>query len=214
MKTSPICILLILLCCLGTTGCESIPLQDEPPPYVPQNHRGEARLPETVRRVLLMPVAGAAGVGPETLRDLDGVLLKALQQQNRFEVVQLSREECRRRFGREALNSSATLPLGLMEELSAHYAAEALLFVDLTVHRAYRPQVLGLRAKLALASDVRLLWVFDEVVSAENPSVAASVRRRFVRPRDPVDLSPVALQSPGRFATFAAETMFGTLPAR
>jgi hypothetical protein len=214
MKPGPIALILILLCCLVTTGCESIPLQDPLPPYVPQNYRGEAKLPETVRRVVLMPVAGASDIGSETLRELDAVMLKALQKQNRFEVVQLSRDECRRRYGHEALNSSAALPTDLMEQLSKHYAAEALLFVDLTVHQPYRPQVLGLRSKLALASDVHLLWTFDEVVSAENPLVAASVRQHFQRLREPVDLSPVALQSPSRFATFVAETMFGTLPPR
>ena len=39
-----------------------------------------------------------------------GVVVAALQAENRFEVVALSREDCRRRFRVEALASSAALP--------------------------------------------------------------------------------------------------------
>jgi len=39
----------------------------------------------------------------------------------------------------------------------------AVLFVDLTVYRAYRPLALGLRGKLARLDEPRVIWTFDNV---------------------------------------------------
>jgi hypothetical protein len=207
---------ILLLAILVSPGCQSNVLQDELPPYVPRNFIRVAQLPAEVRRVLLLPVAGGADMSPEMLRELDAVLLAALQRRNRFEVVALPREECHRRFGRGAFNSSGLLPSGFVTMLGASHAADALLFIDLTVLRTHRPLQLGLRAKLVPAgpAETEMWWCFDEVISTDDPRVAASVRRRFQQPREPVDLSPVALQSPVRFATYVADTMFATLPRR
>lgn len=211
-------ILSAVLAWLGVmfTGCESVAVSEAPPVYVPRNHEGLAQMPEAVRRVVLLPVAGSDEVPPETLHELDAILLTALQNRTRFEVVPMTRTECHRRYGRDALNSVSVLPAGLMSDIRDHHAADAVLFVDLTAHRPYRPQLLGLRAKLVLAEgdEAPIVWSFDEIISAENPAVAASVRRHFYRPDRPVDISAVALQSPGRFATYAADVMFATLPPR
>ena len=89
-------------------------------------------------------------------------------------------------------------------------AGKAVVVVGLAVPQQAPPH-------LATVRDVRLLWTFDEVISASNPAVANSARRQFLktdRGAQPLDLSPTALQSPGRFAAFAAETMFAPLPAR
>lgn len=216
MKLKPILPLALTLLLGGAAGCQSPAVADAPPVYVPRNFQASETLPEDVRRVVLLPVAGGDDVTPETLRELDAILLTALQKRNRFEVVPLTRAECHRRYGRDSLNSASALPAGLVTDIRDNHAAEAVIFVDLTAHRPYRPQLLGLRAKLVLTGGegVPIIWSFDEIISAENPLVAASVRRHFVRPGNPVDLSPVALQSPGRFATYAADVMFSTLPAR
>lgn len=197
-------------------GCTHAPPNDPArvgPFFTPANHTGDADL-GGVRRVVLLPIWAADGTAPESAAALDGVLLTALQQEKRFEVVTLSREECRRRYKAEALASTSVLPEHLFSHLQREYAADAVLFVDLTVYNPYKPLTLGLRGKLAAIDGARLIWTFDNVYSAEAPPAANSARRS-VLDRDtgvPADLSRVVLQSPSRFATYAATSMFSTLP--
>jgi len=192
-------------------GCASFTLEEEPLPYVPRNYAGDPQLPPTVRRVVLLPVAGPAGGA--RLEDLDAALLTALQQAQRFEVVPLARATCRRRYGAESFNSAAALPHDFLAQLAREHAADAVLFVDLTTQRVYPPLALGFRARLATVDDVRLVWTFDEVIAADDPAVVVAVRRRQYQPGNPVDFGPATLQSPARFGAYAAETMFSTLPS-
>ena len=53
---------------------------------------GEARLPATVRRVLLLPVSGGRIVAAETTMTLENVLATELQRQVRFDVLDLVTE--------------------------------------------------------------------------------------------------------------------------
>jgi hypothetical protein len=59
------------------------------------------------------------------------------------------------------------------------------------------------------------VWSFDTVFPADEPAVANAARRHFLtsdRGGMPVDTTAGALQSPTRFAGYAAATMFSTLP--
>lgn len=213
--------LLSLTAILGLAGCEITPDLADPvrygPYYTPKNFAGEKRLPADMRRVLVLPVALGTLAPEETARTLDDVVVRTVQEQQRFEVVPLSREESLRLFGAREFSSTAALPHGMLEQLAARYAIDAVLFTDVTVYQPYRPQSIGFRAKLATVRDVRLVWTFDEVISASDPSVANSARRRPVEAaqgRGPVDLSPGTLLSPSRYAAFAAGEMFRTLPPR
>ena len=184
------------------------------PFFSPTNFRGEASL-GGVRRVVLLPLDGGAVAPPEFAADLDSVFSSALQQCQRFEVVTLSREECRRRFHADSLSSTSALPHDLLAALKREFAAEAVMFVDLTAFQAYRPLVLGLRAKLATIDGSRLVWTFDHVFTAADPAVANSARRAFLSADHgdvPADLTPSVLQSPSKFASYAAAAMFETLP--
>lgn len=187
------------------------------PPLNPVNHKGDSRLPADLHRVAVLPVCGSELAGEESAQGLDTVLREALQRQMRFEVVVVSREECRRLFGAPEYSSVGALPHGFLDKLAAHYGVDAVLFTDLTVYRAYQPISIGLRAKLAGVRDVRLVWAFDEVFSAEDPRMQSSVklsakaRNGIVSISDP---SPAVLQSPARFGAVAADIMFGTLPPR
>lgn len=202
-------------------GCELTPDLNDPvrfgPYYTPRNFAGEKRMPAEVRRVLVLPVA-LGELGPEeTAITLDAAVTQALQVQQRFEVVSLPRAELRRLFGTTEISSTAALPHGMLDELAKRFAVDAVLFTDVTVFHPYRPQSIGLRSKLATTRDVRLVWTFDEVISASDPAVANSARRQpFVEAqgRSPVDLSPATLLSPSRYAAFAAGEMFRTLPPR
>lgn len=207
-----------LLGCLVSAGCMTPAVNDPSrigPFFTPVNHVGEASLSADLRRVVLLPICGGDVASDETVAALAPAFAAALQQQNRFEVVTLTRDECRRRFGVEELSSTAALPRDLLSSLRREFAADGVLFVDLTVFRGYRPLALGLRAKLAALADSRLVWTFDNVFSADVPAVANSARHHFVSSDGrgiPGDLSPAVLQSPSRFAEYAAAAMFATLP--
>jgi hypothetical protein len=207
---------------LVATGCRSFreELKDqaqEKEYFIPVNFNGERQLPAGLRRVLVLPVYGGRVAGVESAQTLDDVLLSALQKTARFEVVTLSRTECQRRFSRPEFSSSSELPNGFLTELGRAYGAEAVLFVDLTLYEPYRPLAVGFRAKLAVIQDVRIIWTFDESFSTADRAVVNSAQR-FSRKgsaaKVPVDMTVGTLQSPRRFAAYAAEAMFDTLPPR
>lgn len=198
-------------------GC-STPAYNDPvragPFFVPVNVLAEPTL-GGIRRVVVLPVSEGTVAAGESAAELDAVVVAALQEQNRFEVVTLSREQCRRRFQLGSLSSTAALPADLLPALKREFAADAVLFVDLTVFRAYRPLALGLRGKLAVIDGTRIVWTFDNVFSADDPAVANAARHHFLqgdRAGVPADLTPAVLQSPAKFAAYAAAAMFATLP--
>lgn len=202
---------------LALSGCMNPGPQDPVrvgPFFVPTNHSGDPSL-GGVRRVLMLPVWADSGIPPESPEMLDPILIAALQKENRFEVVALSRDECRRRFRAAALGSSSALPPDLLATLRREFAAEAVLFVDLTTFRAYKPLAIGLRAKLASIDGARLIWKFDTVFSSDDPLVTNAARHYFLerdRSVPGADFTPAVLQSPSRFATYVAAAMFATLP--
>jgi hypothetical protein len=203
---------------LALAGCASLPLPHRhelhESVYAPENFTAVTVLPADVRRVVLLPLDRDGHATPEISRELDGIRIASLQQRGRFEVVHLTRAECRRMFGEESFNSAEELPHGFAERVAREFAADAVLLIDLTAHRAHRPLMLGLRAKLATADGVRLLWVFDEIFDASSPAVATAATEHFHDPKAPVQGGEAALRSPGRFATFATTAMFATIPQR
>ena len=186
--------------------------------YQPVNFNGEKQLPAGLRRVLVLPVYGGQVVTAETSQVLDGILINALQQKARFEVVSVSREEMQRRFSQPEFSSAALLPHRFLDELGQAYGAEAVLFVDVTLYAPYAPLAVGFRTKLVSVTDVRLIWTFDDAFSASDPTVVNSVQRAGRKEgsaaRVPADMTVGTFQSPRRFAAYAADTMFDTLPPR
>lgn len=209
----------ILIATLAATGCMTPPVHDGArtgPFHTPRNVAAEAQLPAHLRRVIVLPIAGGTVATAESSTALAPVVAAELQKQNRFEIVVLTREDCLHRFRAEEFVSTGALPHDLMTRLRRDYAADAVMFIDLTAYKPYRPMVLGLRAKLAtLGDEVRLVWTFDNVFSAGDEAVANAARRHYLasdRGGVPADLTPAVLQSPSRFAGYAAATMFATLP--
>jgi len=200
-------------------GCMSPSIDDSArigPFYKPTNQVGDAQLPSTLHRVVVLPISGGEVAPAESAAALDPVFITELQKENRFEIVALSRDECRLRFHVDEFRSTGVLPHDFVAILQREHAADAVLFIDLTVYKPYRPITIGVRTKLAtLGNDVRLLWTFDNVFSADDPAVANSARRHFLnadRGGVPADLTPSALQSPARFAAYVAAATFATLP--
>jgi hypothetical protein len=204
---------------LALSGCSAVMGKSahltKPSPFVPANHIGETSLPQRLHRLVLMPVAGGSAATPESSAAMDPVVISCLQRQNRFEVIQLTRDECRAHFQVEELSSVMPLPSNFMEVLRRDYEADGVIFVDVTVYQAYQPLEIGLRAKLAMIDDSHLVWTFDNLFSTEDPSVAASATK-YLQNREPVmlpsDLSPVVLESPSQFAGYVVSAMFATLP--
>lgn len=200
-------------------GCAFFDIQLPPPPvaaYAPTNYKGEVRLPAEIHRVAVLPAHGGDVTDPESAAALDPVLLTALQRQVRFEIVTLSRDDCRRMFGAGSFGSTDALPPGLLEKIATTYAVDAVLFTDITVYQPYRPIILGFRAKLATAHDVRLVWAFDEVFSGGDAAMRTSVHDYYegVDKSPAMDVSAAVLQSPTRFGAVAADLMYKTLPPR
>jgi hypothetical protein len=201
-------------------GCSYLPLPTPDPAktgpfYTPHNFTAERSLPVGLHRVVLLPVHGGELMPRETAEGLDPIFSAALQRQLRFEVVELSRDECEKTFGLPDVSSAASLPHDFLSILGEKYGAQAVMFVDVTTYQAYRPLGIGIRAKLADVATARLIWSYDEIVSTSQPAVANSLRRYYLesdRGKVPFDMSSDALQSPSRFATYAAGVAFGTLP--
>lgn len=203
----------VALLALSTGGMAAEPEAVRPV----SNHVGVLRLPPEVRRVVLLPVSGGALITPEAAAELDRSFVTALQRQVRFEVVPVARAWCRRFFGADDFSSVAALPHDLLARLATEHAADAVLFVDVTAYRDFRPLAIGVRAKLATFDGPKILWSYDELLSAENPAIAAGAlaHARTARASGlPVDLGATGLQSPSRFAAYVADTVFGTLPPR
>lgn len=216
-KCFPIGLAVVLYCALA--GCMAPPIDDPVrtgPYYSAANLAGESQLPATLRRVVLLPAAGGAVIDQESVAALDAVFVTELQKQNRFEIVPLTRAECNRRFHVQEFSSTGALPHDFLAILQRDYGADAVMFIDITVFKPYRPLALGVRSKLAtVGDDVRLLWTFDNVFSATDERVANAARRHFLksdRQGVPADFTQGVLQSPTRFATYVASEMFGTLP--
>lgn len=187
------------------------------PYYKPLNYSRDKALSASVRRVLVLPVCGGQVADPDSAAALDDIVRAALQKQSRFEVVSLSREDCQRRYGAPEFSSAAELPHGFLDDLGRAYAVDAVLFVDLTVYQPYGQLAVGFRAKLAIIQGVRLAWSFDDTFSSNDPTVVNGVRHYYLQDspgQPPVDLTTAALQSPRRFAAYAADAMLATLPPR
>ncbi|PTX90878.1 hypothetical protein [Opitutus sp. ER46] len=198
-------------------GCTSPGLTDPArvgPFHTPTNVARDATL-GGIRRVVMLPVWTGTSAPEETGADLDPVFRQALQDQNRFEVVVLPRAECLRRFGAVALSSSSALPHDFLPAMQRIFGADAVVFVDITVYRPYHPLAIGVRSRLATVKSTRLVWTFDNLFSADDARVAASARNFFLQSEHggvPGDLTPSVLQSPSRFAAYAAAATFATLP--
>lgn len=201
-------------------GCTSTGSLIDPvtvgPFFKARNFTGVPRLPARLQRVVLLPVAGVPGISNETLASFDQVMLAELQRQSRFEVVVADPAAMERLCDRQRLLSSDTLPPEFFPLIMREYGADGVMFVDVTAFSAYQPLILGLRAKLASA-DGTILWAFDTLFAASDPTVANAARhhdRQRHLASDPGDTSYTVLRSPMRFADYAAAAAFTTLPPR
>jgi hypothetical protein len=224
MPSRPLPSLAAAFLALLLAGCDTLPRAKPDgartgPFYAPANVRAVERLPETVRRIVLLP-CGAADprITEDTLRDLDGILAAGLTRSARAEISTLDRETLARFSGRPNLLSTSLLPADFLARVVAQTGADAVLFVDVTAYSPYPPLVLGLRARLVEARAADPLWNFDNIVSTADPAVVNSARARALRSTGtasaPGDRSHTVLQNPLAFADYVADVAWNTLPPR
>lgn len=211
----------LLLAALLFSGCangELVMPRMTGPLFKPGNHLGEVRLPVAIRRVALLPLHGGQVVPAESLDMLDRGFMQELLRVERFEAVLLTRETMVRLFGEKQFSSVEALPHEFLAAIARDQAVDGVLFVDITSYSAYQPLQIGVRAKLAATATGNLLWSFDTLFSADNPTVVNSARlyaqggKKGARPL--IDRSSSVLQSPSQFGAYAAATTFATLPPR
>lgn len=205
---------------LLATGCSSGPMKryaaDNVAPYQPTNYQAVDRIPQDVRRVVVLPVSHAVA-DAEYLPAFDQTLLAELGQTTRFELVPATRNDLRKRWGRGQFDSASALPADLMEVLKREYAADAVLFCDLTVYQPTAPIRIGWRLKLVTFDDQQMLWAFDEVYDAGRPEMARAAKQSAAGAptKDfPLDRRGAAVLSPNAFARYGLKAAFDTLPRR
>jgi len=204
-------------------GCSVLPQRDGAiagPFYTLANVKAVAKIPDGVRRVVVLPVAGGPTLTEETLLKLDSICQGELTRTGRFEVVAITRDKLAEITGSRQISSVDKLPVVLIDKLFNiynAYGADAVLFIDVTTYAAYPPLKLGLRTKLARVTDGEIIWAADNVFSAAEVAVANSARHHALAlgsDRGQVDLSHTILQNPQRFAGYVAAATFLTLPPR
>jgi hypothetical protein len=187
------------------------------PFFVPTNASNRGPLPVELRRILLLPATGTGDMTEDSLGRVDEAVLNELTRTGKFETVTISRGELQQMFGKLGISSVEALPPDFFEKLGKAYAADGVLFTDVTNFSAYPPLVIGLRMKLARISDHVIWWAADNIFSAADPAVSNAARRHALKlgsDRGPGDLSHTILQNPSRFAGYAVADTLTTLPAR
>jgi len=192
---------------------------------VPQAPPSAINWPAGMRRLAILPVDAVRPVN-ETQRDMDGVFRGELSKVVKYEIVQVSRPEMMKLINRESISSTEVLPQHLVTALRQKYAANAVMFIDFTLFRPYRPMAIGVRAKIVDLSNMEILWMADGVLDAAEPDVAAlasqfadsSMKMGYISPtipkgqtRDYASGNQIVLQSPRLFAMFVAHEAFASL---
>jgi hypothetical protein len=216
MKLPGLPVLSLVSLALVFSGCATLPgdheLQTLPEVQL-ANVRAEP-VSSSIRRVAVLPVHTTQNFS-EAQRDFDAIFRGELGKMLRFEVVPVTRPELSAVLQREQITSYEDIPAELLLILRDKYGADAVLFTEVTHYRPYRPLAIGVRCKLLELASQRVIWSADSVLDSANVEVADAARIYAQTPtQTPFPSGNVVLQSPRRFAAFAAHHIFSTLPPR
>lgn len=204
-------------------GCQT-PLFATGPLAPKPDHPGNVfayppNLSPSLQRVAVLPLAATAAVGdlPEGCEALTPVLWEQLVKSKKFEVVNVTPAQLRRRTGRPAWTGTESLPADFLASLHQEYGCDAVLFSELTAYHAYAPLVVGWRLKLVDVRTGQILWAVDELFDAARPGIA-SAACHFEKGQQATtaasDRRWVVLNSPRRFGGYSAAALLDTLPDR
>jgi hypothetical protein len=203
-------------------GCQTPSVQnpfqkkDIPVEYKPANSFGVGFLPQSINRVVVLPVHYDPSTGADP-SIISAVVVAELNNKGVVEAVPISPLEMQRLSGRTSWNTTAPLPPELYSKLEKTYSANAVMMVDITSFYPYKPMSIGLRSKLAEISSGRVLWAVDTIYNAGRDDIqeaALDFQKRKSGNPFPLEDSGSVLQSPRYFTRFAASTMLDTLPRR
>ncbi|QXD33258.1 hypothetical protein [Candidatus Pelagisphaera phototrophica] len=173
----------------------------------------KAPLPMSLNRVALLPMYK----GRYEHHDFEGIeenFRLELVKRSLFEVVSLTPEEMSTLFPEPRYSSIEYLPTDLLTKLSAKYAIDGLLLLDVSYFKPYKPVGLGIRAKLLDGHTGEIVWAADEVFDASNPAVSNSARKYYKTEsiiQFPLHNTQTILHSPNRFSKYVAHSLFRTI---
>lgn len=212
-----------LLAALVLAGCGTLPSGDlvTGDSFQPANvHRSSETLPQTMRRVAVLPLAPAGErAGLEAGATTIGPLISPeLTASGLVEAVDVSPAELSRWTGRPKLRLTQELPAGVIESIRRQTACDGILFGELTQFSAFPPLSVGLRMSLVDVQSGRIIWSVDEILDTGNPAVSNGARRYFhgtlKGPATDSFDSQIVLDSPIRFGRYAVATLIATMPKR
>ncbi len=181
--------------------------------------------PAGMRRLAVLPIHANRPID-DVQRDMDGIFRGELSKVVKYEIVDVSRQEMIGLSGHETVSSSAMIPSDVVKALRQKYAADAVMFVDFTVFRPYRPLAIGVRAKIVDLRNMEVIWMADGILDSAEPDVAematqfagSGLNIRYISPsipqgsaRESASGNQVILQSPRLYAGFVAHEAFATL---
>jgi hypothetical protein len=207
---------------LALAGCSTLKVGDtvSGPGYKVTNfHRSSDRLPVSLRRVALLPLAARGpGANASAADALGPVLAGELLARHELDLAQVSPDDLARWTGRPDWSAGDKLPAGFLNTIQGKTAADAVLFSEVTAYRPYPPLAVGLKLTLVDVQSGRVLWAVDDLLDAGQPAVADGARRFHLEKmrgagEQPFDSHSI-LDSPRRFARYAAATLLDTMPQR
>jgi hypothetical protein len=181
--------------------------------------------PAGMRRLAVLPIYSNRPID-DIQRDMDGIFRGELSKVVKYEIVQVPRGEMLQLTSNEAVSSSSMIPADVIKSLRQKHAADAVMFIDFTLFRPYRPIAIGVRAKIVDLRTMEVIWVADGILDTAEPDVATLATQfaglglnvPYISPsipkgqsRETASGNQIILQSPRLFAGFVAHEAFSTL---
>lgn len=211
--------ILPLLMAVLVSGCTTSAVRTKPAsPKVQLANVYRPPVAGELSRVAVLPLSGDVQP-PHALREMDQTFFAEFNKTQVFEGVRVDRPDMAEIIHQDQLPSTEAIPRELLLALQQRYSAEAVLFIDVTHYRPYRPISISVRTKLVSLKTNEVLWAIDASFDSAEPGVADAARLysklteqnpRILKASD----SSGVLLSPQRFARFVAREVFATLPKR
>ncbi|MBI3415587.1 MAG: hypothetical protein HY043_09765 [Verrucomicrobia bacterium] len=208
---------------LTAVGCGTISYSEQAyigPGYQPKNvFRQSATLPETLRRVAVLPLtsAGADADSDSGRETLAITLRRELGKRAVFELIEVTPTQLKQWTGRSSWLADEPLPPDFFARLSEPTACDAVLFCRLTHFQPSKPIVIGWHFKLVDCREPKTWWSADEVFDSGQAAVVNGARRysleHFKASAGATD-SQFILNSPQRFGQYTLHMLLESLPAR
>lgn len=207
------------------SGCKTAGGTDQYGRYLNSDYKpvnilddNDAALPEEMVRVAVLPINGA-GLDPEMRERLESTFRSELSKTMRFEIVAVDHAELEERYRQRQFLTTDRLPADFLAFVEQRTAADAVLFTEFTHFSPYRPIAIGVRSRLVDLASGESIWAADSLFDSADARISRAATR--FHGRDGIEQSMQrpevavpALQSPNRFAEYAAASLYATLPIR